>query len=269
MIITRIDGGIGNQFFQYAIARALSLDVNEPLVLDLRQLYSRGHRDFVLADVGAPSDRIIFNEFDLTIFDKIVSSIFCVRERSVNFDAKVIRRKKFKYLKGYWQTEKYFSGHRPQIIRDLTSNGIFDAVSKLPLNTKITASIHIRRGDYVNHEKYFSLGDNYYREAARIAISEQGIEQFLIFSDDTEWVKENLKFKNGTFADKMGLSALEELYLMSRCRVNIIANSTFSWWAGYLNANEDRTVLCPKVWFGSSMEQPRDLYPADWRQLDC
>lgn len=269
MIVARIDGGIGNQFFQYAFARSLSIDANVKLVLDIRHLLSRGHRDFVLDQIGAPYDRLISNEEDLRFGDIMASTFFSVKETSVNFCSNAAKIKKTKYLKGFWQTDKYFNRHSAQLIKDLTDNDIFQNVSHFLVDGEETASIHIRRGDYLENEKYFHVGAEYFKKAAAIASSVAGINRFLVFSDDVDWVKKNIDIKNASFADDLGLTALEEIYLMSLCRVNIIANSTFSWWGAYLNMSKNKKVICPNRWYGPNFEEAKDIYPDSWRPIDC
>lgn len=164
-------------------------------------------------------------------------------------------------VQGYFQSEKYFL-HCGDYIRDLfkPSYEIENKLKYLDNRDYELTSIHIRRGDYLNLVDYHPMPSiDWYREAMGYFKD----SQFLIFSDDLEWCKENFNGNNITFSE--GKSDIEDLFAMSKCDNNIIANSSFSWWGAWLNKNLEKTVIAPKNWFGPKGPQDtQDLYPKEW-----
>jgi hypothetical protein len=139
------------------------------------------------------------------------------------------------------------------------------------LDTKNAVSIHIRRGDYVlntSTNKHHGVCNLDYYEAAVEYIREK-IESltFFIFSDDIAWVKENLKLDNAVFVSSPEIKDYEELILMSKCKHNIIANSSFSWWGAWLNQNPDKIVIAPRQWTTKKTADELDILPKSWIQI--
>jgi hypothetical protein len=172
-------------------------------------------------------------------------------------------------LVGHFQSEKYFIEHRDKILELFE----IDNTTKTYLSEKYgdiinqdTCSIHIRRGDYLGLPNYHPTQSiEYYKESIQIIGEEK---HFLVFSDDIEWCKENFGFLiNKTFISDN--KDYEDLYLMSMCKNNIIANSTFSWWGAWLNNNENKQVIIPSKWFGVSNSHlnTNDLYCDKWIKL--
>jgi len=165
-------------------------------------------------------------------------------------------------LWGYWQSEKYFKDFESEI-KDLFSptDEIVDYInSKYGDILENSVSIHSRRGDYLVKPQYHpTCGMEYYNSA----ISHFGHRKnFLVFGDDLNWLIDN-------FDDNFHIiqeTDVIDLYIMSMCTDNIIANSTFSWWGAWLNSNEDKKVIAPKQWFGSaaSGHNTKDLIPNSW-----
>ena len=170
------------------------------------------------------------------------------------------------YINGFFQSEKYFKHNRELLldffkIPDIINNKIIKKYSDI-LNVR-TTSIHIRRGDYVNrypnHHPTPTL--QYFRESANELKSYTDL--FIIFSDDIDWCKENLNIDNSVYIEKE--RDYIEIYLMSLCNNNIISNSSFSWWGAWLNNNEDKKVIGPKIWFGPEISfVSSDIIPEAW-----
>jgi hypothetical protein len=169
-------------------------------------------------------------------------------------------------LNGYFQSEKYFVDVREDILNlfeidEDTKSYLSNKYSNLLSGN--TCSIHIRRGDYLNLPNFHPTQDiSYYMDGCNIIGNEAN---YLIFSDDIEWCYKNFNFiKNRTFIS--GNTDYQDLYLMSMCNNNIIANSTFSWWGAWLNKNKNKIVVSPKKWFGSENNQYNtdDLYCEGW-----
>jgi len=161
---------------------------------------------------------------------------------------------------------------------DINNIGGFELVSRFFINkqnkpvdkynflkNKKTTSIHVRRGDYVNHPNHHPTQSlEYYLEAIKILKDET--ELFLVFSDDINWCKENIKLDNVVYIENE--KDYIELYLMSVCTNNIISNSSFSWWGAWLNKNEDKKVIGPLKWFGDAIKHNTgDVLPENWIKL--
>ncbi len=182
-------------------------------------------------------------------------------------------------LKGYYQSGKYWK-HCEDLIRstfDFTEDIIKYIAYKYVSNmqpSKICISIHVRRGDYLNSpEHHPTLGVIYYQKASEIMEDILGLPKdalhYVVFSDDMNWCKDNLlKTLTGRVTFAEGNSQEQDLYFMSICQHNIIANSSFSWWGSYLNANPDKTIIAPTKdkWFGPAYKDwnVNDLYLPSW-----
>ncbi|RYX82273.1 alpha-1,2-fucosyltransferase, partial [bacterium] len=159
------------------------------------------------------------------------------------------------YLDGYWQHYKYFENISPQILKELVVKEAYSPSIKIISNSIIndvnSVSIHIRRGDYLTDKEAFQLMGlmpiNYYKTAINYIKQKLTNPNFYIFSDDLDWVKSNLKIDAPTYYIDGGKDYID-LELMSKCKHNIIANSSFSWWAAFLNNNSAKIVIAPNQW---------------------
>jgi hypothetical protein len=133
-----------------------------------------------------------------------------------------------------------------------------------------SASIHVRRGDYVSNIKASLVHEvcdlEYFRNAISIVEKNQSGSTFFIFTDDVEWVKNNFIGDKFRIVSENNMNHFEELSLMTRCQNNIISNSSFSWWAAWLNANDNKFVIAPKKWF-KNVQNVYGLIPASWRVI--
>ncbi|MEK6883481.1 MAG: alpha-1,2-fucosyltransferase [Nanoarchaeota archaeon] len=166
-------------------------------------------------------------------------------------------------LNGYFQSEKYFSHCRQQIL---------DAFKIYCPPITHTASIHVRRGDYLNYpDKFNQISEDYLDEAIRFFCKKE-INSFLVFSDDVSWCRKNINDKiyeyNCDFRFSENKSELYDMALMSGCEHHIIGNgSSFSWWGAWLNRNPDKIVIAPKKWFANEEWNTDDIYCPDWIRL--
>lgn len=173
-------------------------------------------------------------------------------------------------IEGYFQSEKYFKNYRKEILElfeiQIETKNKLISLYPFVFDENDLCSIHIRRGDYLhlqNHHPVISI--DYYKKAIEYFDKKT---KFIIFSDDISWCGENFNFiENKVFIHS--LEDYEELYLMSYCKNNIIANSSFSWWGGWLNNHEDKIIIAPKVWFGDSYSSYKtdDLIPENWIKI--
>jgi len=302
MIITKIQGGLGNQMFQYAVGRNLAIKNDTELKFDnsfFNTISADTPRIFVLDKFNISGNIISDNELKKikrsnlqgrSLSKRVISKILKITEaikpirfrRFVGFgdiifhpEVLQIKTKKTVYLAGNWPTHKYFKEINSIIQNDFSLKNDLSNQAKLILN-KIknteAVSIHIRRGDYILNNKTSSLHGgictlDYYEQAIKIIEQKTNNPEFFIFSDDIEWVKENLKINHPvTYVSGNGIPDYEELVLMSHCQHNIIANSTFSWWGAWLNQNPNKIVIAPEKWFNSDTDI-RDLIPETWIKL--
>jgi hypothetical protein len=176
-------------------------------------------------------------------------------------------------LIGVWQVESYFLDIKDIIQNHFVFNAPKDEDNRSIID-KITAcnsvSIHIRRGDYLNDHWKDALGvindNSYYIKAINLIEERVEIPKYFIFSDDLKWAKENLNLPGSVYVShNRGRNSYIDMYLMSLCKHNIIANSTFSWWGAWLNKNEDKIVIMPYPWL-NNVETP-GIFPDRWIKL--
>lgn len=244
MFIVRFKGGIGNQLFQYAFALMLKEKFpNTKICYELSD-YMRAHEHggFLLGDI--PFEK--FSNFDKDKFRQIT-------EHNCDFNFQLDEDLIFD---GYWQDRKFLPNDVSPIRKFISTIKLDSQNQKFLEQIKCTensVSVHIRRGDYVNH---FLLGNianqTYFENAINCICGKIEKPVFFVFSDDTEWVKKNLDFcgHDVFFSNNknVGKNAAADLLLMSACKHNIISNSSFSWWAQYLNAHSEKNVIMPKYW---------------------
>lgn len=283
MIAVRLRGGLGNQLFQYATGRALSLRLGTDLALDLRDWRRGNARDIGLhhfdIQTVEPQGLPIGRGDTLTdVLGKILAPRMATyRETSLGYDPGLDRVTDDTLLKGYWQTERYFSDQAETIRRDLrlvTPPGAQTARLLEEIAQTPAVSLHIRRGDYVSNAKYNAAhgttGLEYYARAAdAIAGAMDRAPVIYAFSDDPDWVRDNLTLPHELrlVDHNTGATAHDDLRLMAACRHHIIANSSFSWWGAWLNPRPDKQVVAPKLWFGDPAKVNPDITPPGWLRL--
>lgn len=254
-ITIRLMGGLGNMMFQISAAYATSLRDNKNFFCDI-DMFSVPHNHYSFYQ------------------DNILRNVIFKTKENINSSYNEV---KFSYdeipnlngnveISGYFQSEKYFKNFRNQILELFEPNN--DTKIKIDsfykkFEDKLSCSMHIRRSNYVSLQNYHSLQEiDYYKKSIEILGEDS---HFLIFSDDIDWCNENLTFiKNKTLINEF--SDYEQLYLMSLCNNNIIANSTFSWWGAWLNKNGNKKIICPKNWFGPANLglNTEDIYCENW-----
>jgi hypothetical protein len=246
MISCSLQGGLGNQMFQISATIALALKNNDDACFNFNDCYTPLQ--------GNPS-----NNYKDTIFKNICNRPFFISEKTYfepKFSFSEIPYHKNLLLKGYFQSEKYFKDYSEEIINTFVlSNSIVKPVDNL-------TSVHVRRGDYLKLSPFHSVcGVDYYKNAMDIIGG-----NFLFFSDDIEWVKKNFKGNNIFYSENN--DEVLDLSLMSVCDNNIIANSSFSWWAAFLNKNKNKKVISPSSWFGETgPKDTQDIIPSNWLKL--
>ena len=199
-------------------------------------------------------------------------------ERSRMYENRILESKnKNLYLDGYWQCENYFLDIREELLVELSIKSSLSkktiAIDNLISKSTNAVGLHIRRGDYVTNQETLKIHGicslEYYYKAISLLEDKLGDCHYFIFSDDTEWAKANLKIKGDmTIVDHNdGLKSYEDLYLMSKCDHNIIANSSFSWWGAWLNVNKSKIVIAPRKWFNSLDLDDSMIKPSSWLEI--
>lgn len=280
MIFSRLHGRLGNQMFQYAAARALAEHHCTRVVLDDRTALHKDEgsllRVFDLPDLAQAPLPPAKHERPLAYaaWRALGLRPRIRRENGLGYDRAFTQWSDDSYLHGYWQSERYFAA----IAQDIRSAFAFRTPMSAQ-NTEMAARIasgpsvalHVRRGDYVAVNA-MALCDQAYYDAALTAVRKrmENDPTVFVFSDDPAWAKENLPLPfekvvvdfNGPDAD------YEDLRLMSQCQHNIIANSSFSWWAAWLGETPGSIVAGPAQWFADTAMSNPDILPARWISVD-
>ena len=269
MIIVRVAGGLGNQMFQYAMYK--SLEKKGKLVkLDSKSFYEtkKEHNGYELERIfdikpnkPTKEDLEKFDENNISTLFKIKRKLF--GDKKFVYDTKEyvfnkdVYKLKNSYLNGYWQSIKYFEGIENDIKKDFRFKNQLDNKNLEILNeieNSNSISIHIRRGDYMSPENYNMYGciatPTYYKKAIKVIEEKVENPTFFVFSNDMDWVKKNIQINSRVFYIDInsGNGSYKDMQLMSNCKHNIIANSSFSWWGAWLNENKNKIVIAPKKW---------------------
>lgn len=290
MIIVKLIGGLGNQLFQYALGRHLSIINQTELKLDIMgfntyKLHSYSLENFNILENFATRKEIekyvlssneFFNKLSFRIKHIIKPQKKIIGEQSLHFNPEILKIGDNNYLDGYWQSEKYFMEIAPVIRKEFTVKTQLteknEEIAKRIIKTN-SISLHIRRGDYISDRatsKVYNCCDiNYYSDAINIIKERVKNPHFFIFSDDHNWPKKNisLNFPITYITHNEADKNYEDLRLMSMCKHHIIANSTFSWWGAWLNSSPEKMVISPKKWFKTDSSNTKDLIPKEWLQI--
>ena len=286
MIIIKLQGGLGNQLFQYAFGRYLSVQNNCSLILDTTFFEDQDLRKYDLYHFNIPGKIATAKELSFLTqkkknkLNRLFSlwwkpRINIVHEKNLLFDPAYLKTGKNSYLNGYWQSELYFNAVSSLIKVELTVKtppSVKNQKLLLQFQKGCAISLHIRRGDFVNDDNinqiHGTCNIDYYQNAVSLMAGKTTNPVFYIFSDDIKWAEENLKIDHPihfvTHNDEQ--NSFEDLRLMSHCEHHIIANSSFSWWGAWLNQNTDKIVIAPKKWFNNPEmnQQAKSIIPAAW-----
>lgn len=299
-MIIRINGGLGNQMFQYAFGKAMAHELNLNVLYDLNWLRTtHAHRK-------ATNRKDELQAFCVQIKEVDPKSVTGFALRKSNWIKKTIcwflftfrilhllrekeefaidtflksRITKIAYIKGYFQTEDYFKAYEDEIRKDFTlAQPLSD--SSLKYSQLITehnaVSIHVRRGDYVHNQQinkfHGTCSNEYYQQAINYISTHVEYPVFFIFSDDLAWVKQQpwVSEINKVYVEgNTDTQSYEDMCLMSLCKHQIIANSSFSWWGGWLNQNACKIVIAPRKWLkqDNMNKKVKRLIPEEWIKM--
>lgn len=289
MVIVQLEGGLGNQLFQYAAGHALALRTHTELRLDLGQLGDGRYRPYRLGifDLEArparkgeipfefrqphrsPLARKVVGRLPRRLLEQLGGGPRVVRESGFAFHDSVVRVTGDVYLVGFWQSPRYFEDAAEVIRSDLALSpgrvGVrADLAAEVGQNG--TVSVHVRRGDYVSHALMSPCSVAYYERALELLATRVQLRRVYVFSDDIAWARKELQFAAPTIfvSAPDGRSDMADFFLMGLCQHHVIANSSFSWWAAWLGRHLHGYVVSPSRWFNDATIDIRDLRPADW-----
>ena len=288
MLIVKVLGGLGNQMYQYSFYRSLLLQGFE-VKLDLSAFDTyKLHNGFELESVFLLPEMICATQKEVSKYSDQSTSFFSRARRKLKglkkthvkeefyFDVQLNKVNDF-YLDGYWQSDMYFQSASDEIRSDFKFKSLLNGnnvniIKKIKISNSV--GVHIRRGDYITNphafNEYGRICDKaYYLKAIESIKLQVDSPHFFVFSNDIDWVKENIDFSSEVdFIDwNLGEESYIDMELMSLCKHNIIANSSFSWWGAWLNKNENKIVLAPSRWkVGNDINKKR--IPYKWQTVE-
>jgi hypothetical protein len=277
MRIVKVIGGLGNQMFQFALYKALQRQFpEERVLLDLHCFNGyHKHRGFEIpkifdvtyeeanwkevAKVAYPYPNFQTWRFGSRILPDRKTML--KEKTDYAFEPTAMTRKGDTYYDGYWQHEEYFLDYREDVLRTYTFPAFEDERNRETAHliaNKNSCAIHIRRGDYVKDKLFRDICDLDYYQTAILRMKGAAIpDLFCVFSDDASWCREHISPLLGQteaiYVDwNTDGNSFQDMHLMSLCRHQIIANSSFSWWGAWLNTNKEKVVIAPRKWWNIS-----------------
>lgn len=288
-VIIKYMGGLGNQMFQYALGEEFKHRGYK--VLGDASWYEQDYanREFLLIKIF-PNIRIDFinheiceryerehknRSFVYKVYQYFFRTgrLFYYEKNSYMFEPSVFKMKNA-IIVGYWQSYRYYENIRQNILDSFSfplieNSGLIGLKNKMSENT--IASIHVRGGDYLRPENEawgYNCCSDYYLKAINLIKEKESQVIFWGFTDDLEYAKQVVPFENVEWIDirqMEGYADWMDMYLMSLCKYNILANSSFSWWSAYLNQNVDGIVIAPKKWDRRLLED--EICPKEWIRI--
>jgi hypothetical protein len=274
-IISELTGGFGNQLFAYACAYSCAKKNNAELYINTYMSDNGMTRELGITKLNIEYDGRITYRYERDVVSRAVFNKLR-RRKAIGFSTKLVKEPElFVYhpgilsqkgdvmLCGYYQNEQYFKEYADDIRRMFTPKSPLSAGAERLIRQirahENTVAVHVRRGDYLANNANLTPG--YFRQAMELAAQRLGEVTCCFFSDDIAWVKETF----GTAPNYLFLSGQEELddieefFCMRECAHDIISNSSFSWWAAYLNPNPAKMVVAPITGFWK-----KEFYPPEW-----
>ena len=289
MDVIIIFNGLGNQMSQYAFYLQKKNNSKSTYFIP----FCRDHngleldRVFGINTKEALVQKILYILFRILLTDKVSIISFPVKRILNLFKCKIVKENfdyNFKsdfmnpsngitFYYGGWHTDKYFIEAKNSILGSFDFAEVNDQENKSYIDKIVeteSVSLHVRRGDFLNADNINLFGDvctkAYFEKAIALIETKVANPYFFIFSNDLVWVKENLIIKNVTYVDcNSGKDSWKDMCLMSLCKHNIVANSTFSWWGAWLNKNSDKIVVCPSRFLKN--DTFTDVYPDSWAKI--
>lgn len=287
MVVVKFFGGLGNELFQYALYRKLQVSGRE-VFCDISSLDELKRNGFPTIDLFPKIKLQIAGKKERNRLGEISRSVparirrrFWRKKTHIREDAKTkyfqseILTMDEVYLDGYWQSELYFSDIRNELLYELEFPEIQEQKNRelvMEMRERTSVSIHFRRGDYLQGTLAEIYGkvctDSYYNNGIDYFRKKYPDVHFYIFSNDPDWVRKQYLGIGMTIVDwNWGENSYWDMYLMSQCQHNIIANSSFSWWGAWLNKNKDKKVIAPGSWFNPKFIVEKDIVCKEWIRM--
>lgn len=294
MIEVNIVGQLGNQLFEYACARQLQEIYGGEILLNTYEMrkntpnFKLNLLDYELNENIRLEENIPITAVNAeSIFVKVMRQFFPNFYFNMNVKRGVfiwksartykelpqlpIKQRDHIVLNGYWQCDKYFQGIEEILRQELKpKQELLEHNKELFEKIKTTNSIcvTIRRGDFMNKKNkatFYVCNEKYFEKAMNTMNTLYNDCVFFAFSDDIQWVKENIEFPGKVYYERGDDPAWEKMRLMSACKHFILSNSSFSWWAQYLSENTDKTVIAPDRWYNKGKNKKADIYQNNWK----
>lgn len=299
MIHVDLTGNLGNQMFIYACARKIQEQTHQDIKIHLYNIIHK-HPDYRYnLDIFSLNENVEVDYDTQLPFYATQESLFYKLLGKLPVISKIIKKIYYKifskfniyvwddvtyvpinianiqddiFLSGFWQCPKYFKDIRDIILRDFSLKNKQISSEYLMKIIKDTNSvcISIRRGDYVSNPKYklkhFVCDIDYFNRCVNEINKILNDPKIVIFSDDIEWVKNNIKYNIETYYESAGNTLSEKIALMSSCKHFILSNSSFSWWVEYLSTNEQKIVYAPSRWYASNIKS--DIFQTYWKLIN-
>lgn len=292
MIIVRLKGGMGNQMFQYAFGKRVAAQLNTELLFDLSALLDRSKKDMVFRNYDLDIFQVecpffVHPKFLTTVYKIKSSSIGRWMRRNAERGKTYIKEAHFHVMEnlitdpvdnalydGWWQSARYFEDIKESLKRDFNFKEallpISTALNQLIQSTN-SVCLNVRRTDFLKTPELNTTNLNYFLKASEHIAAQVSNPHFFVFSDDMDWCSANIKLEKYpvtyVFHEHKGQKFGNYLRLMSYCKHFIIPNSSFAWWAIWLNEYDEKIVVAPKQWFNSEVYDTSDLVPAVWMRL--
>jgi hypothetical protein len=292
LVIVKLLGGLGNQMFQYATGRAVAIRLGTALLLDTSAFEQYDLRRYELGAFAIEARVATSNDLARAGGNPALPSWLrrlgrvagltrpaaLYKEAAFTYEENILHVCAPVHLDGYWQSERYFLDVAGKLRKEFTLTQPLDEAN-LRILDKIrdpvsqAVSLHIRRGDYVSNAHTAQFHGvctlDYYRSAVDLISARVSNPHFFVFSDDPDWVRDNLSLDHlmTVVAVNSADRGVLDMTLMMSCRHHVIANSSFSWWGAWLNPHEDKIVVAPKRWFSGASLDTRDLIPSSWVRL--
>lgn len=287
MIVIYLQGGLGNQLFQYAFGRCLQELRGDELYID-NSHFAKAHllgetpralqlNEFHTQYLPASANigERVEAEMNLSLLKRIRNKLIPYNRLLVLNDHSVWNpeekpNQEVLFLKGYFQKESYFASIRLKLLEELQPRYSLLRSATLPSNA---VSVHVRRGDYVSlataAAHHGTCSEAYYHEAMKLMAEKTHNPHFVFFSDDIAWCKSTFGHLSNThFMEPLeGMHESEDMVWMSRCQHHIIANSSYSWWGAWLNTSPQKIVVAPAIWNKAQQTPFNDYVPSNWIQL--
>jgi hypothetical protein len=288
MIMVRLKGGMGNQLFQYALGRVVSLKNHTQLGLDVSFYDNPGtpirtyDLNLFAIDAKVLSRKeipVLHRMYGVGMIGRLIAKVrtrllpSIGTERGFAFNEKIFSAGPNLYLDGYWQNPTYFEAYEEVIRKDLTITAPLSAPI-LSLQREIenctSVCMHVRRGDYVGNTMHEVVTPDYYKTALALLREKVSIDRIYMFSDDIEWCRQTFEFDIPVMFvgdEYSGERNIGHFALMRSCAHFIIPNSSFSWWTAWLGTNPRKIVIAPKQWFGDVTIDTGGRTPKEWIRI--